>query len=90
MSRKRRSKSEIRAWLKTPAGEAWLEAKIAAKNVGKSQRRKLEAMAEMQNRGLHVECSQCLHGIGDHCPWKLPDGCEDYLEVHTGRTLDVR
>lgn len=79
------SKSEIRAWLKTDEGQAWLKKKIDEKCAGKSEIRKRRDMARMKRMGLHVDCTKCLHKIGHHCSWDLPDGCLDYFEVGTGR-----
>ena len=77
----KRSKDEIRLWLQTPEGKAWLERKIHKKDEGKAARRMRETIDRMKRLGLHHDCAKCLHGIGGHCPWALPDGCLDYWEV---------
>ncbi|MFH0809856.1 MAG: hypothetical protein V2A77_05240 [Pseudomonadota bacterium] len=84
---RKRSKAEIRVWLQTEEAQAWLQRKIDEKNEGKAERRKRQDMAEMKRRGLHVECTKCLHGTGGHCLLILPDGCLDYLEVGTCKEL---
>jgi hypothetical protein len=84
MGKRRRSKSEIREWLKTEEGSVWLEGKISEKNRAKMRRHKRVAISVMRKIGIHVDCAQCLHGIGGHCSWNLAGGCPDYLEVHTG------
>jgi hypothetical protein len=78
-----RSKAEVRAWLKTTEGKAWLERKIKEKNDEKARQRDLADMAEMKKRGLHFDCAECLHGIGRHCLLNLPDGCMDFYPRRT-------
>lgn len=76
---KKRSKAEIRAWLKTSAGQAWLRRKMADKNGSKERKRRLRDDAEMARLGLHYDCKLCVHGIGEHCPGGRPDGCPYFL-----------
>lgn len=80
----KRSKSEIRVWLKTEEGKAWLAGKIHEKDAEKSVQRKAQALKEVARLGLHHDCSKCLHEIGHHCSWHLPNGCQDFLEVGVG------
>ena len=79
--RKKQTSSRVKAWLKTPEGLVWLEAKITEKDKQKKIRRRNFDIAAMKQAGLHYDCSKCLHGIGHHCEEDLPDGCMDYLEV---------
>jgi hypothetical protein len=76
-----RSKEETKLWLKTEQGQQWLEKRIEQNCVGKSACRKLKTIKKMQQLGLHYDCSKCLHEIGHHCSWHLPDGCPDFLMV---------
>lgn len=82
----KKSKAEIRVWLKTPEGKDWLERKIQEKCARKNARKTREDIAAIRRVGLRLECSKCLHAIGHHCQLDLPNGCLDYLEVSTLRT----
>jgi len=82
----RRGKPETKKWLQTPEGQVWLENKITDKDAAKSARRDQIDIAAMKDAGLKVECVKCLHQTGHHCDLHLPDGCLDFLEVHTLRT----
>lgn len=76
---KHRTKSEIRIWLRTPEGRAWLNRKIEARNESKEVERRRRAVSKMKRLGLHYDCAKCIHGIGKHCTWRLPDGCTDFV-----------
>jgi hypothetical protein len=83
----RRNKAEIREWLKTDEGQKWFSDKVRENCAEKAAARKLKAEKEAQRLGLSYNCAQCIHGIGKNCPWNLPGGCKDYIEVHTGNML---
>jgi len=77
----KRSRAEIRKWLKTDEGKKWLQAKIDQKNESKENRRKREETLFMKKHNLHFDCSECLAGIGKHCTNNLPDGCPSFIPV---------
>jgi len=81
MRNKTRSRSRTSAWLKTPDGLRWLEAKITEKDEDKKIRRRNFDIAAMKQAGLHYDCLKCIHGLLRHCEEDMPDGCMDYLEV---------
>lgn len=81
MRYRKRSKSEIRLWLKTSEGKQWLEQKIEEKCKLKAEKRRKKDIATMRRYGLKFSCAKCVHGIGKHCDGGLPSGCPSYHEV---------
>lgn len=84
---KKNTKEETKKWLKTSEGKRWLSDVIDRKHKDNEFKNMVKCVETMDRLGISVDCKKCLHGIGHHCDLDLKNGCPDYLEVHTLKTI---